>query len=70
MIEYRNAAGKLDQVARNAVELVRLKVDSHRRWAPCGHLIILLTVAHIVRPVRDGWVQQREKPRVRPTDLV
>src|SRR5580765_4787945 len=27
VIEYRNAAGKLDQVPRNAVELVRLKVD-------------------------------------------
>ena len=27
VIEYRNAEGKLDQVPRNAVELVRLKVD-------------------------------------------
>jgi hypothetical protein len=35
-----------------------------------GHLIILLTVVHIARPVSDGWIQQREKPRVRQTDLV
>ena len=27
VIEYRNAAGKVDQVPHNAVELVRLKVD-------------------------------------------
>lgn len=69
VIEYRNAAGKLDQVARNAVELVRLKVDvivtagpSDTRAAKEATSTIPIVMAQDGDPVGNGFVASLARP--------
>jgi putative ABC transport system substrate-binding protein len=69
VIEYRNAAGKLDQVARNAVELVRLKVDvivtagpSDTRAAKEATNTIPIIMAQDGDPVGNGFVASLARP--------
>jgi ABC-type uncharacterized transport system substrate-binding protein len=69
VIEYRNAAGKLEQVARNAVELVRLKVDvivtagpSDTRAAKEATSTIPIVMAQDGDPVGNGFVASLARP--------
>jgi putative tryptophan/tyrosine transport system substrate-binding protein len=69
VIEYRYAAGKLDQVARNAVELVRLKVDvivtagpSDTRAAKEATNTIPIVMAQDGDPVGNGFVASLARP--------
>src|ERR1700757_2181341 len=69
VIESRNAAGKLDQVARNAVELVRLKVDvivtagpSDTRAAKEATSTIPIVMAQDGDPVGNGFVASLARP--------
>jgi ABC-type uncharacterized transport system substrate-binding protein len=69
VIEYRNAAGKLDQVPRNAVELVRLKVDvivtagpSDTRAAKEATSTIPIVMAQDGDPVGNGFVASLARP--------
>ena len=69
VIEYRNAAGKLDQVARNAVELVRLKVNvivtagpSDTRAAKEATSTIPIVMAQDGDPVGNGFVASLARP--------
>ena len=68
-IEYRNAAGNLDQVARNAVELVRLKVDvivtagpTDTRAAQEATSTIPIVMAQDSDPVGNGFVAGLARP--------
>jgi putative ABC transport system substrate-binding protein len=68
-IEYRNAAGNLDQVARNAVELVRLKVDvivtagpTDTRAAKEATSTIPIVMAQDSDPVGNGFVASLARP--------
>ena len=69
VIEYRNAAGKLDQVPRNAVELVRLKVDvfvtagpTDTRAAKEATSTIPIVMAQDSDPVGNGFVASLARP--------
>ena len=69
VIEYRNAAGKLDQVPRNAVELVRLKVDvfvtagpTDTRAAKEATSTIPIVMAQDRDPVGNGFVASLARP--------
>ena len=69
MIEYRNAASKLDQVPRNAVELVRLKVDvfvtagpTDTRAAKEATSTIPIVMAQDSDPVGNGFVASLAQP--------
>ena len=69
VIECRNAAGKLEQVARNAVELVRLKVDvivtagpSDTRAAKEATSTIPIVMAQDGDPVGNGFVASLARP--------
>ena len=69
VIEYRNAAGKLEQVARYAVELVRLKVDvivtagpSDTRAAKEATSTIPIVMAQDGDPVGNGFVASLARP--------
>jgi putative tryptophan/tyrosine transport system substrate-binding protein len=69
VIEYRNAAGKVDQVARNAVELVRLKVDiivtagpTDTRAAKEATSTIPIVMTQDPDPVGNGFVASLARP--------
>ena len=69
VIEYRNAAGKVDQVPRNAVELVRLKVDvfvtagpTDTRAAKEATSTIPIVMAQDSDPVGNGFVASLARP--------
>jgi ABC-type uncharacterized transport system substrate-binding protein len=69
VIEYRNAAGKVDQVARNADELVRLKVDiivtagpADTRAAKEATSTIPIVMAADPDPVGNGFVASLARP--------
>jgi len=69
VIEYRSAAGKLDQVPRNAVELVRLKVDvfvtagpTDTRAAKEATSTIPIVMAQDSDPVGNGFVASLARP--------
>jgi putative ABC transport system substrate-binding protein len=68
-IEYRNAAGKLDHAARNAVELVRLKVDvivtagpTDTRAAKEATNTIPIVMAQDTDPVGNGFIASLARP--------
>jgi ABC-type uncharacterized transport system substrate-binding protein len=76
VIEYRNAAGKLDQVPRNAVELVRLKVDvfvtagpTDMRAAKKATSTIPIVMAQDSDPVGNGFVTSLARPGGNVTGL-
>ena len=69
VIEYRNAAGKVDQVPRNAVELVRLKVDivvtagpTDTRAAKEATSTIPIVMTQDPDPVGNGFVASLARP--------
>ena len=69
VIQYRVAAGKVDQVARNAVELVRLKVDvivtagpTDTRPAKEATSTIPIVMAQDPDPVGNGFVVSLARP--------
>ena len=69
VIEYRNAAGKVDQVARNAVELVHLKVDiivtagpTDTRAAKEATSTIPIVMTQDPDPVGNGFVASLARP--------
>ena len=69
VIEYRNAAGKLDQVPQNAAELVRLKVDvivtagpTDTRAAKEATSTIPIVMAQDSDPVGNGFVVSLARP--------
>jgi putative ABC transport system substrate-binding protein len=69
VIEYRNAAGKLDQVPRNAAELVGLKVDvivtagpTDTRAAREATSTIPIVMAFDPDPVGNGFVASLARP--------
>ena len=69
MIEYRNAAGKVDQVPHNAVELVRLKVDiivtagpTDTRAAKEATSTIPIVMTQDPDPVGNGFVASLARP--------
>ncbi|MGH7827479.1 MAG: ABC transporter substrate-binding protein [Candidatus Binatia bacterium] len=69
IIEYRNAAGKLDQVPHNAAEVVRLKVDvivtagpTDTRAAKEATSTIPIVMAFDSDPVGNGFVASLARP--------
>jgi ABC-type uncharacterized transport system substrate-binding protein len=69
VIVYRNAAGRLDQVPRNAAELVRLKVDvivtagpSDTRAAKEATSTIPIVMAQDSDPVGNGFIASLARP--------
>jgi putative ABC transport system substrate-binding protein len=69
VIEYRNAAGKVDQVPHNAVELVRLKVDiivtagpTDTRAAKEATSTIPIVMTQDPDPVGNGFVASLARP--------
>jgi putative ABC transport system substrate-binding protein len=69
VIDYRNAAGKADQVPRNAVELVRLKVDiivtagpTDTRAAKDATSAIPIVMTQDPDPVGNGFVASLARP--------
>jgi putative tryptophan/tyrosine transport system substrate-binding protein len=69
VIQYRGAAGKVDQVARNAVELVRLKVDiittagpTDTRAAKEATSTIPIVMTQDPDPVGNGFVASLARP--------
>jgi putative tryptophan/tyrosine transport system substrate-binding protein len=69
VIEYRNAAGKLDQVPQNVAELVRLKVDvivtagpTDTRAAKEATSTIPIVMARDSDPVGSGFVVSLARP--------
>jgi putative tryptophan/tyrosine transport system substrate-binding protein len=69
VIEYRNAAGKVDQVPRNAVELARLKVDiivtagpTDTRAAKEATSTIPIVMTQDPDPVGNGFVASLARP--------
>jgi putative tryptophan/tyrosine transport system substrate-binding protein len=68
-IEYRNAAGNLDLAARNAVELIRLKVDvivtagpTDTRAAKEATSTIPIVMAQDSDPVGNGFIVSLARP--------
>jgi putative tryptophan/tyrosine transport system substrate-binding protein len=68
-IEYRNAAGKPDQAVRNAVEVVRLKVDvivtggpTDTRAAKEATSTIPIVMAQDPDPVGNGFIASLARP--------
>jgi putative ABC transport system substrate-binding protein len=69
VIEYRNAAGKLDRVPQNAAELVRLKVDvivtagpTDTRAAKEATSAIPIVMAQDSDPIGNGFVASLARP--------
>jgi putative ABC transport system substrate-binding protein len=69
VIQYRNADGKVDQVARNAMELVRLKVDiivtggpADTRAAKEATSTIPVVITQDPDPVGNGFVASLARP--------
>src|SRR6185503_18839831 len=69
VIQYRNAAGRIDQVAGNAVELVALKVDiivtagpSDTRAAKKATSVIPIVMTQDPDPVGNGFVASLAHP--------
>ena len=69
VIHYQNAGGKIDQVARNAMELVRLKVDiivtagpADTRAAKEATSTIPIVMAADPDPVENGFVASLARP--------
>ena len=69
VVQYRNAEGKVDRVARNAVELVRLKVDiivtagpADTRAAKEATSTIPIVMTQDPDPVANGFVASLARP--------
>jgi putative tryptophan/tyrosine transport system substrate-binding protein len=76
VIEYRNAAGKLDQVPRNAAELIHLKVDiivtagsNDTRAAKHATTTIPIVMTADNDPVGNGFVASLARPGGNVTGL-